>query len=1014
MAFRTGKSISWVAGLAIFITAITSPTVADLFQSVSQPSFAFPPLVSGSSDSDLPIISADGRFVLFTSTAGNLVARTNKTPTAQSLPRPLNAFLRDRSNGIMTLLSVNGTGISGGNDNSIPVDISTNGQFALLESSASNLIGNDTNNSGDVFVRDVINGTTILVSVSTNGSCGNGTSDNSVMTPNGRYVAFVSAASDLVSADTNLIPDIFVRDLQFGVTTIVSVGASSAHHDYRSGLLNGSESPVLTPDGRYVAFYSAATNLVSGVETAGNVYVRDLVAGTTECPTANVRDLFFPNTEGTNVISCSPHLSDDGRFIAFIACTNQLNSSSVPGIALRHDMQAGITEVVHADARVSATFETAEDLDMTPDGRFIAFVGNVPGPSGDDSAVYLWDAQTVGSTLISADTNGLAVANSICDSPTISANGQIIGFVSDARGLTTNELNGEFHLYRHDLTTGLTRLVNIDLYGRGGHGINPITGLRLNADGSLITFATDNAWLVANDRNRSSDVFVRDFTTDTTELISAHHSMLPSFTPSGVSGTYLYSVNADARYVTYASTADDVVTNDTNGLSDVFVRDLLTGSNILVSAGANGFAGAGQSLEPSISGDGRYVAFSSFATNLTANDTNARQDVLTRHLLTGATALVSVSMDGVTPGNEASYQPTLNVNGRFVLFRSKASNLVFGSFTGENLFLRDLQTATTYALTTGGLSSAAMTPDGRFVASVDNVSGPFGPPRIYVWNTQFATRSTNTTGFSGGITSVAISPDGTKLVASSLSELRIIDRVTNTNFLFASGSLSPRPGLQFSGDGRFFTYALFFTNPRTNQVFAYDFKNNTSLLVSKSFDSSLGGSGVSDSPTISADGRFVIFRSAATNIVAGDTNGFPDLFVYDRMTGTNTLLTQSRFGSWPADQRSRAPVFSANGRMVLFQSWASDLSTGDFNQLGDLFAFEFVYLDIAPENSPEGGKTLSWPAAPGQNFRVQYKNNVSDSDWQDLTAPIIVTGNRAFLTNVPPIPDQRFYRVITE
>jgi len=132
-----------------------------------------------------------------------------------------------------------------------------------------------------VFVRDLVNGTMILVSANTNGVGGNGDSYSSVMTPDGRYVAFTSVASDLVAVDTNGIPDVFVRDLQSGTTRRVSVGAMSAG---ATTFANTSDSPAITPDGRYVAFYSLATNLVPGVGVAGEVYVRDLLAGNTIRP----------------------------------------------------------------------------------------------------------------------------------------------------------------------------------------------------------------------------------------------------------------------------------------------------------------------------------------------------------------------------------------------------------------------------------------------------------------------------------------------------------------------------------------------------------------------------------------------------------------------------------------------------------------------------------------------------------------------------------------------------------
>ena len=132
---------------------------------------SFAPQAGGNGDSGLSIISRDGRYVLFASTANNLTLTNNNNFV---LPRRFNVFLRDRLASTTTLVSVNMAGNGGGNGDSFPTGISTNGQFALFESSASDLVAGDTNNASDIFVRDVVNGLTTLVSVSTNGTSGNG------------------------------------------------------------------------------------------------------------------------------------------------------------------------------------------------------------------------------------------------------------------------------------------------------------------------------------------------------------------------------------------------------------------------------------------------------------------------------------------------------------------------------------------------------------------------------------------------------------------------------------------------------------------------------------------------------------------------------------------------------------------------------------------------------------------------------------------------------------------------
>src|SRR4029079_10288376 len=186
----------------------------------------------------------DGRFVLFTSSANNLVTADGTHALALPLSR-LNVYRRDRGSGTNELVSFNLAGTSGGNADAIGMGISTNGRYALFESSASDLVPGDTNNVADVFVRDLATGTTLRVSVSTNSGAADGESRDSVITPDGRFVAFVSSASNLVPADHNRVLDVCVRALWAGTT----VRASSDAPDLMFSERISAEAPEITPDG---------------------------------------------------------------------------------------------------------------------------------------------------------------------------------------------------------------------------------------------------------------------------------------------------------------------------------------------------------------------------------------------------------------------------------------------------------------------------------------------------------------------------------------------------------------------------------------------------------------------------------------------------------------------------------------------------------------------------------------------------------------------------------------------
>ncbi|MCX6928753.1 MAG: hypothetical protein NT154_36905, partial [Verrucomicrobia bacterium] len=160
----------------------------------------------------------------------------------------------------------------------------------------------------------------------------------------------------------------------------------------------------------------------------------------------------------------------------------------------------------------------------------------------------------------------------------------------------------------------------------------------------------------------------------------------------------------------------------------------------------------------------------------------------------------------------------------------------------------------------------------------------------------------------------------------------------------------------------------------------------------------------SDSAAISADGRFVAYRSFASDVVPGDTNGVPDVFLFDRLAGSTSLVSLSAWGNQVANNRSGYPVFSGDGQTVVFQSWASDLAPQDFNQNGDVFALKLATAGTNQTFSTElvflpatgGLPTLVWPAQPGTSYRVQFKDDLGDAVWHDLIGNVSLIGNSGY------------------
>jgi hypothetical protein len=990
------------------------------------------PSAGGNGVSYFSVISPDGRYVLFSSTANNLSPTNNDGPVPGLMLSEFNIFLRDRVEGTTTLVSVNAAGGSA-DENCQPTGISTNGQFALFESPADNLAAGCTNTVNNIFVRDLVNNLTTLVSISTNGVEGNGNSYDSAITPNGRYVVFTSAANNLVPNDNNGIPDVFVRDLLSGTTTLVSTGAVSA--GTFSFLINGSGTPQITPDGRYVAFCSSAKNLVPGVLTPGEVYVRDLVAGTTAWASTNARTLYQSVTGKTNVTCCSEVLSTNGQCVAFEVGTNL----SLPGLVLQFNLQTSKTTLVSTNASVPALESVGavdnfnKNIAMTPDGALIAFIGNGflsnGTPPTTNTAIYLWSAQA-GNTLVSSNlVSGLPPVG-ICEEPVIDPTEQYVAYLSNATNLIAGVVPIGYHLYLWNILTGATQLVDAGTNG-AAVGVSPTAICALSGDGSLFfDQSLGNAGLVPNDSNPGSDVLAYHPLSGTFELISACQPTLPSLTPNGLTQLNSSCVSTNGRYVAFVSEGNNLVPNDTNTCPEVFVRDLWLGTNFLVSADTNGLPAMVPSGEPSISGDGRYVAFSSYATNLVAGVISNSENVFLRDVQSQTTALVSVNLSGgsVASGNADSYTPTISSSGRFILFRSKASNLNAVSPASsqgiENLFVSDQVLATNYALTGIIFSNGpavSMTPDGSYVA----YAGIAGNNRtnLYVWASQ--TANIIYTNPVGGFSATAISPDGLWVAYTTATSLWAVNVAGNTNYFIATNGFNNHTTLQFSADDASLVFV------QSNHVYLHNFLAAANLLVDRSFNSSNPASGFSALPAISPDGRFVAYNSTATNIIPNDAVANGNIYLYDWANHATTLISLNLAGDSTANFWSQEPGFSGDGSTLVFQSYASDLSSLAFNEFGAVFALNLssftvtnstgsnavFYAQInvggaSGQNSPNANPAINWQATPGTSYQVQYADDLANPVWQNVNGNTVFIGNNGQITDLTPSVSQRFYRII--
>jgi hypothetical protein len=310
--------------------------------------------------------------------------------------------------------------------------------------------------------------------------------------------------------------------------------------------------------------------------------------------------------------------------------------------------------------------------------------------------------------------------------PAISANGRIVAFDSQATSLVSGDSNHVVDVFVRDRDAGTTDRVSVSSAGVAGNGTS--TRPTIDASGNLVVFDSSASNLVASDTNSVLDVFVHDRTNHTTSRVS-----VSSAGAQGNGASYSPMISANGRYVTFISIASNLVPNDTNGVEDAFVRDLQLGTTERVSLSTAGVPGNNSTTLTSISGDGNVVVFMSFSSNLVPNDTNGTLDLFSRDRTTGVTEFVSVN-DAGEQANGTSSWPNVSGDGRYVAFWSDATNLVSGDTNNlTDAFVRDRLLGTTERVSVGSngeqgdgnvsdpgirgfnASGPDITADGRFV-----------------------------------------------------------------------------------------------------------------------------------------------------------------------------------------------------------------------------------------------------------------------------------------------------------
>lgn len=398
-------------------------------------------------------------------------------------------------------VSVSSGGTQGNSISTRPA-LSANGRFVAFVSLASDLVAGDTNGLADIFVHDRTTGEIERVSVASDGSQSNFGSRSPDISGDGRYVVFASEASNLVVNDTNSRADIFVHDRETGQTTRISVALNGTQGD---GI---SDDPAITPDGRYVTFESDSTTLVAGdTNTTTDVFVHDRYSG-------NVTRVSV-DSSGTlsNGTSSNPAISADGQIVAFSSFATNLASTDTNGF---------------------------------PD----IFVH------------YLQTGQTVHASIDS----GGGSANGFSDVPSLSADGRFVAFESTSSDLVAGDTNSQYDVFVRDLTLGQTMRITAGSTQGDDDSASP----EISADGKLITFYSEATNLIVGDTNAFADIFLYNRAKDTLTRISTAEDGT-----QGNQNSFEPAISDDGNVIGYSSQASNLVSGDTNGAEDIFVVDLL-------------------------------------------------------------------------------------------------------------------------------------------------------------------------------------------------------------------------------------------------------------------------------------------------------------------------------------------------------------------------------------------------------------------------------------------------------
>ena len=797
-----------------------------------------------------------------------------------------------------------------------------------------------------------------------------------------------------------------------------------------SGDLAGGEpfqSPTpasVSADGRYAVFLSGATNLMPGQRDANglpyypgeDVFLADLSTGAV---TLVSHAQGQPATAG-NQESAEPVISADGRWVVFRSSATDLASGQQPSRfpppldedVLLYDRVSDTTTLVASSLREAPFFR---NLTISADGRYIAYSSDagdlIPDAHpGGNGAVYLYDRTDRSTRLVShlpgAPLNGPTDG---AGAPRMSADGRYVVFLSSSADLLPGQITG-FSAILYDRTTGALSLVG------------PATTADISADGKVIAFS------------QGSELRLRDRATGTTVLVARMGAATDLFQRS-------YTLSADGRYLAF------LLFNEISGVvyPTPMVYDRISRATIPVSRASADLPVSADT--PRISADGRRVVFA--GTGWIAGQTGHTLGVYLFDRVARKTSMVSHAPSSLTTlGNGDSYSPAIAAGGSRVVFLSQATDLVAGLADlnlRQDLFVCDVAPLDNHAVTLHPPDAPSFSPvadsrgssvsaDGRYVAFERATPGySRGQVDVLLYDTVAKTTvlvshvpSSAVTPAKGESFLPVLSADGRTVAFYSNSRnlvpganpggaygLFLYDRVigavsfvARTDFQFGASGEKVLPKVSISADGRQVAFVSDASNvvpgqqehdpaaiPPTHDVFLLDRDSGVITLVSHAASSpTLAGEQNSDTPLLSADGRWLLFTSVARDLLPGlisDADVYPGAFLYDRLTGALTLLSHPRSDPSTVSAVFSAPAMSTDGRYIALATAATDLDPGVDATGPGIYLYDraagaytrvsgFSFVGSGPELALNGdGSTLAFVGNNGLIFYDRVPKTLS-------------------------------------